>query len=169
MTDAATTSAPSQPARQAPGRSLWGDARRRLARDRSAMICLAIIGVYVLAALGGIAYDLAVDWSGGRVLAFEDTADFAQSNQPPSLESWRAVLGMDWAGRSVLLKTILGAKVSITVGFMANIIAVPLGLLLGALAGVAGPPAAICAQVLRGCGRRHGNRPRLELCRFECG
>jgi peptide/nickel transport system permease protein len=38
----------------------------------------------------------------------------------------------------VLLKTILGAKVSLMVGFMANVIAVPLGMILGAVAGFYG-------------------------------
>ena len=36
------------------------------------------------------------------------------------------------------MKTLLGAHVSMTVGFMANVIAIPLGLLLGALAGYFG-------------------------------
>jgi peptide/nickel transport system permease protein len=102
------------------------------------MLCLGIIAFYALLGLVGIGYNLAVQWSGEAVPAFEDTADFSLANHPPSAASWRTVLGTDWAGRSVLLKTILGAKVSITVGFMANIIAVPLGLVLGCLAGYFG-------------------------------
>jgi peptide/nickel transport system permease protein len=38
----------------------------------------------------------------------------------------------------VLVKTLLGAKVSITIGFVTNILAIPLGMVLGAVAGYYG-------------------------------
>jgi ABC-type dipeptide/oligopeptide/nickel transport system permease subunit len=107
------------------GRSLWGDAVRRLARDYAAVACFAVILLYAIVAL-----------SAGHVFRdFQTSEDYAQSNRPPSSEHW---LGTDVFGRDVLHKTLLGAKVSMTVGFMANIIAVPFGLLLGALAGYFG-------------------------------
>ena len=118
------------------GRSLWSDARRRLVRDRGAMICLAVIMLYALVALGAVAYDIAARYD--LVPAFEDTQDYDNTNRPPSWESPKYWLGTDWAGKSVLFKTLLGAKVSLTVGFMTNIIAVPLGMILGALAGYYG-------------------------------
>jgi ABC-type dipeptide/oligopeptide/nickel transport system permease subunit len=119
------------------GASLWADARRRLARDRWAMLCLGIIAFYVLLALGGAMYEALAAPEGG-IPTFEETINFDQSYRPPSLDSLRNLLGTDWAGRSVLLKTVLGAKVSLTVGLMSNLIAVPLGLMLGAAAGYFG-------------------------------
>ncbi len=118
-------------------RSLWGDARLRLMRDKSAMICLAIITIYALIALGGIAYEFIAERN-DQVPRFTETTDYDNANEPPSAKNVKNWLGTDWAGKSVLFKTLLGAKVSLTVGFMANAIAVPLGMILGAIAGYFG-------------------------------
>ncbi len=120
----------------AAGRSLWSDAWRRLRRDRSAMICLAVIAFYALLAVGSGAYEYAAAHS--SLPSFSEMVDYQNTNQPPSLESWKSILGTDWGGKSVLLKTLLGAKVSMSVGLIANLIAVPAGLLLGAIAGYYG-------------------------------
>jgi len=139
---------PQRPAEQKPvaGRSLWSDAMRRLWGDRSAIICLIIIVIYAMVAIGAWGYGMmaehyrthgtpqqAANWP-----AFQEMKDYNHLNEPPSLSSWRNWLGTDWSGRSVLIKTILGAKVSMAVGLMANIIAVPLGMLLGAMGGFFG-------------------------------
>jgi len=126
------------------GRSLWADARRRLLRDKSAVVCAAVIALYALTALGTFAYQTtAVQYNkhhqgAGKLPLFQDMSDYSRRNQPPSLGSWKDLLGSDWEGNSVLIKTVLGAEVSLTVGFMANIIAVPLGVILGAIAGYYG-------------------------------
>ena len=118
-------------------RSLWEDAWRRLMRDRGAVVSVIVILLYVMVALGGTVYDLLADnW--GFFPTFAEMKDYQHTNEAPSLRSWQSVLGTDWAGKSVLIKTFLGAKVSLTVGFMANVIAVPLGMLLGAIAGYCG-------------------------------
>ena len=119
------------------GRSLWSDAVARLRRDRGAIICLGIIAVYALIAIAGLAYEVAaehIDW----IPTFGETANYEMTNQAPSLRSLKALLGTDWSGKSVLLKTLLSVKTSLTVGLMANIIAVPLGMILGAIAGYYG-------------------------------
>jgi peptide/nickel transport system permease protein len=107
------------------GRSLWADAARRIARDPSAMICLGVIVAYAAVALTVGA--VLPDWM--------KQYDYDNFHRPPSASWW---LGTDEFGRSVLHKTLLGAKVSMTVGFMANVIAVPLGILIGAAAGYYG-------------------------------
>jgi len=107
------------------GQSLWADAWHRLTRDKGAIVCLAIILGYVLLAYGAPLF--LPNW--------QETHDYAHRNLPPSLKN---PLGTDALGRSVLHKTILGARVSITVGFFANIIAIPLGMILGAFAGYFG-------------------------------
>jgi len=118
------------------GRSLWSDASRRISRDPSAIICLIIIALYAWIAAGGVTYEWAADYK--VVPSFEETSDYQNTNRPPSTESPRFWFGTDWAGKSILYKTLLGAKVSLTVGLMANIIAIPLGMILGALAGYYG-------------------------------
>jgi len=132
------TQPPASPAKQAeagPGRSLWGDAAAKLRRDRVAMICLAVIAVYALVGLGAFVYDLLAGYGFLGLQPFAQMTDYRSSNQGPSWSHW---LGTDWAGRDVLFKTVLGVKVSLTVGLMSNLIAVPLGMLLGALAGFYG-------------------------------
>jgi peptide/nickel transport system permease protein len=107
------------------GRSLWGDAAVRLLRSPTSLVCMFVIVVYAFVAIGaGYAFP---DWS--------KNPNYTRTNEAPSGEYW---LGTDEFGRSVLQKTLLGAKVSMTVGFMANIIAIPLGILLGAVAGYYG-------------------------------
>ncbi|HUS46924.1 MAG TPA: ABC transporter permease [Phycisphaerae bacterium] len=133
------------------GRSLWADARRRLMRDRGAMICLAVILLYALVAVGVAVYEQIAegrdDWP-----TFKEMADYStgRRNRPPTLEplmfwrkdrtdtNWQDVLGTDWAGKSVLIKTIFGAKVSMSVGLISNLIGIPLGIILGAIAGYYG-------------------------------
>lgn len=124
---------------EAAGRSLWSDAWRRLRRDRAAMVCLGVIGLYVLIAVGGVAYAWLseLDPNGGW-LTYQEMVDTDNTNQPPKPElSWN-VLGTDWEGKPVLVKVLMGAKTSISVGIVANLIAVPLGLALGVLAGYFG-------------------------------
>jgi len=113
------------PASSSPGRSLWADAWRRLRRDPAALACLGVVLLYTLVAI--LAPHVIRDW--------KSVYDYAKRSVPPG---GQFLLGSDAFGRSVLHKTLLGAHVSMTVGFMANIIAVPLGMFLGALAGYFG-------------------------------
>lgn len=107
------------------GRSLWADAARKIWRDPSAMICLGVIVLFaVLSIAAGFMY---TDW--------KDKVDYDRVHEAPSSDYW---MGTDEFGRSVMEKTILGAKLSMTVGFMANIIAIPLGMFIGAVAGYYG-------------------------------
>ncbi|MGC9454550.1 MAG: ABC transporter permease [Phycisphaerae bacterium] len=118
------------------GRSLWSDAWRRLRRDWVAMLCLAVIFLYALVALGGTVYDLLAE-NYESIPTFGEMTDYEHRNEPP-FQSWRYPLGTDWSGRCIMIKTLLAAKVSMTVGLMANAIAVPVGMVLGSLAGYYG-------------------------------
>lgn len=122
MTLADTTEPVESPAEQRIGRSLWADAVRRLRHDKAAMVCLGIIVIYAVVAI--VAPLVFSDW--------KQSFNYDLSNQPPS---WKHPLGTDIFGRDVLQKTMLGASLSLAVAFWANIIAVPLGMLLGGIAG----------------------------------
>ena len=107
------------------GRSVWADAARRIRRDVPAMMCLGVIVVYAAVAVSaGYVWP---DWT--------MNVDYDKIHKPPSAAHW---LGTDEFGRSVAEKTLLGMKTSMTVGFMSMIIAIPLGMLLGAIAGYYG-------------------------------
>ncbi|MBS3821304.1 MAG: hypothetical protein KGY81_06035, partial [Phycisphaerae bacterium] len=121
MTTAETTNPPAAD-EQRLGRSLWADAVSRLRRDKVAMVCLGIILLYA-----GVA--IVAPYAFGN---WKQSFDYDLSNQPPS---WKHPLGTDIFGRDVLQKTMLGASLSMSVAFWANIIAVPLGMLLGGIAG----------------------------------
>ena len=109
------------------GRSLWSDARRRFLRNRAAVISLAILTLICLACVIG-------PW----VLphAF-DSADWDAMSFPPSLDKshfW----GTDDAGRDLLVRCLIGGRISLTVGLLATISSVALGIVWGATAGFMG-------------------------------
>jgi len=139
MSTTSANAAPESPLAGGPamGRSLWGDAWRRIWRDRSAVACMAVICLFVAVAIGATVYEVLAERV-DRIPTFQQTADASQRDLPPSMKSWKYLLGTDWGGKSVLVKTLLAAKVSLTVGLMANVIAVPLGMILGAVAGYYG-------------------------------
>ena len=93
------------------------------------MLCLLGIGFYVLVAILSKCGVLAQNWGqsvGGEYLPPNFSGDFAL---------W---FGTDIFGRSILYKTIHGAEIALTVGFIAACIAVPVGVVLGSVAGYFG-------------------------------
>jgi ABC-type dipeptide/oligopeptide/nickel transport system permease subunit len=106
-------------------RSLWTDAIRRLLRDRLAIASLAIIVLYAAIAVGVQLGVVAADYNVG-------SDDPAVWQQPPSLEH---PFGTDVEGRSILSRTLYGAKIALSVGLVVGLISVSVGLFLGALAG----------------------------------
>lgn len=110
------------------GQSLWGDAWVRMKRDRLAMLCLGVVLFYALLALLIMLGLVAANWG--------DTV--GGEYQPPSFDNWKLWFGTDIFGRSVLLKTVYGAYVSMSVGLFSGLIALPIGVVLGATAGYFG-------------------------------
>jgi ABC-type dipeptide/oligopeptide/nickel transport system permease subunit len=112
---------------RAPARrpSLWGDAWRRLARNRLALAGGVIVLTAVFVALGA------------DVLAprgYNDI-DYGAIREFPSA---RYPLGTDLVGRDMVSRMIHGARVSILVGLVSQVIVVLLGVPIGALAGYHG-------------------------------
>ena len=93
-------------------------------RGLGALFCLAVLwmGVLILAA------------AFADLLPLRDPAasDFARLKARPDAEFW---FGTDVLGRDILARTIHGARVSLTVGFLAPIIGMVIGLALGMAAG----------------------------------
>ncbi|MGH2521668.1 MAG: ABC transporter permease [Anaerolineales bacterium] len=111
---------------------------RRLRRNGSAITGAVTVGLIVLAAL------LA------PLLAPHDPAEQFRDGLTPegqpkpstllSGEGWRFPLGTDANGRDLLSRILFGARVSLVVGVLANLMAVSLGTLIGATAGYFGDP-----------------------------
>ena len=105
--------------------SLWKDAFIRLSKDKLALVSLIIVLTYFFVAILSAFGFIASNWS----------QEVGASNLAPSMEHF---FGTDIFGRSVLLKVIRGTQVARSVGVAASIIAIPIGVLLGAMAGYFG-------------------------------
>lgn len=105
--------------------SLWKDAFGRLVKDKFALASLVIVIIYAVVALLASMGILAGDWA----------KEVGASNLPPSSEHW---FGTDIFGRDVLAKVIRGTQIAMSVGLVTSLIAIPIGVILGALAGYFG-------------------------------
>jgi peptide/nickel transport system permease protein len=108
-------------------RSLWGDAWVRLLKDKLAVVSLSIVIFYSLVALLSAMGVIAADWA----------QEVGPSYAPP-FENWDYIFGTDIFGRSVLTKVIHGTQVAMSVGLVSSMIAIPIGVALGATAGYFG-------------------------------
>ncbi len=108
-----------------PGTGLWADAFLRIKKDRLALVCLLIIILYAL--VGFLA------WAG--LIASDYSAISNDSYAAPSSAHW---FGTDIFGRDVLLRTIHGTRIALSIGLVTSLIAIPIGVTLGALAGYFG-------------------------------
>ncbi len=108
------------------GRSLWDDARRRLLRNKAAMVSLVILAVLTLAALVG---PLIVPHEYGAV---NKDAVWTPPFHP---QFW---LGTDFLGRDLLARLLIGLRVSLAVGVVATFVSLVIGVIWGATAGYVG-------------------------------
>jgi peptide/nickel transport system permease protein len=126
----ATTTAPlnrpiSRPVPARASRGLWRDALHRLLGNRPALLGLAIIAVFAVAAL------LAPILAPGDPLA----GTLANRIKPPSAAH---LMGTDLQGRDVLTRVLYGARVSLLVGVVSVLMGVAMGGTIGAIAGAFG-------------------------------
>jgi oligopeptide transport system permease protein len=109
------------------GRSPWRDARLRFLRNRAAVASLVVLTLITLACVFGPmllpnAFD-SVDWN-------------LMSN-PPTRAGWH-LFGTDELGRDLLVRTLIGGRISLMVGLLATLVSVCIGVVWGAVAGFAG-------------------------------
>lgn len=110
-----------------PGRSPWMDARIRFMRNRAAVISLVLLSLITLLCV-----------LGPMVLphSYEDT-DWNLMGIPPTLQAWH-LFGTDELGRDLLVRTLIGGRISLVVGLLATLVSVSMGILWGATAGFLG-------------------------------
>jgi peptide/nickel transport system permease protein len=115
----------SEAALRRPSRSLWSDAWRQFRRHHLAMFGLVVLALLLIATIfGPLVY---------RVPS--DAIDYSASLLGPSPQH---PFGTDDLGRDLLARTMLGGRVSMSVGIVAVLIAITLGTLIGAVAGFFG-------------------------------
>jgi ABC-type dipeptide/oligopeptide/nickel transport system permease subunit len=105
--------------------SLWHDAFLRILKDKWACSSLVIIVIYSVLAILATLGLVGSDWAN----------EVGLSNLPPSSEH---IFGTDIFGRSVFTKVIKGTQIAMSVGLVTSLIAIPIGVVLGALAGYFG-------------------------------
>lgn len=128
QTGAAAVAAQPKAAAAAPSRTLWGDAFKRLVKNKLAVAAAIWIVLVVIVAATA---DLWVPQTLGDPTASDSTTMAMNSRQPPSLEH---PFGTDTLGRDVLSRVIYGARISLTVGLVATGISTLIGLVMGAIA-----------------------------------
>ncbi len=109
-------------------KSLWQDAWVRLRKDKLAMASLALIVLYALIAFLAKLEFIAAPWD----------AEVGANYAAPSFNSIKTIMGTDIFGRSVFYKVIHGTRIAMSVGLVTSFIAIPIGVVLGALAGYFG-------------------------------
>ena len=105
--------------------SLYSDAMRRLRKDKVAMVCLAFVAVLIFVAVFA-------PYIAPYSESFQDVNNILQ--KPSSLH----LLGTDEFGRDNLSRILYGTRISLSVGIVAESIAILLGVLVGAVAGYYG-------------------------------
>ena len=106
-------------------RNLWMDAWRRFRQDKMALVGMGVLFVIILSIL------LLPLVYGGSV----DEIDFSRSSFGPS---WQHPFGTNDLGQDQLARVLSGGKISIAVGVTAMLVAISLGVLIGAIAGFYG-------------------------------
>ena len=122
----ASATASAAPARRAPV-SPWHEAWRRFRKHRLAVVSAVVLLLLVLAVLvGPLLWPVPID-----------EIDFSARLQGPSAEH---PLGTDDLGQDLLARMLYGGRISLAVGFAAMLVAVGVGTLVGALAGMSRGP-----------------------------
>jgi peptide/nickel transport system permease protein len=103
----------------------WEEAWRRFRKHRLAVVSAAILFLMIFAVLAG-----PFIW---RVPINE--IDFSARLQGPS---WEHPLGTDDLGQDLLARILYGGRISLAVGFAAMMVAISVGVFIGAIAGMAG-------------------------------
>lgn len=108
------------------GRSLWDDARRRLLRNRAAVVSMLVLAaLVVLAGFGPYLLPYSFD-------AINKNDVWAEPMQSGHL------LGADALGRDLLARLLVGLRVSLAVGVVATFVSLVIGVLWGSVAGYVG-------------------------------
>lgn len=107
-------------------RSLWGDAWRRLIKNKLAVIGLCIVVFFILVAVFA---PLIAPYGEAEVV------DYRLARYHPS---WVWPFGIDQQGRDLFSRVVYGARVSLVVGVLAQLLILAIGIPVGAIAGYFG-------------------------------
>ena len=110
-------------ARGAQGTSPWAEAWRRFRRHKMAVLSLVVLLLMVaLVMLGPLLWKVAIN-----------DIDFTARLKTPS---WKHPMGTDDLGQDIFARMLYGGRISIAVGLAAMLMAIFVGVLIGAVAGI---------------------------------
>jgi oligopeptide transport system permease protein len=108
-----------------PSKSYWQDAWARLKKDPLAMIGIIVIAIIVVFAIFGPIFSPYT----------YDGQNIAEQNQGPTLKH---IFGTDKFGRDIFVRTLYGARISLSIGVVAAIINLGIGVVYGGISGYFG-------------------------------
>lgn len=114
------------------GTSLWGDAWRRLLKNKLAVFGLIVLAIITLLVIFG---PIVFYWlTGFAADDFPNNSDLIRSF-PPSLAH---PMGTDEGGRDLFARVLQGGRISLTVGVISTLVSLIVGVSYGAIAGYLG-------------------------------
>lgn len=106
-------------------RTLWGDAWRRFRKHTLAMVGAVVLMFFILAVLFGPIF-------------YRVDREFIDFSEQMTGSSFNHPMGTDDLGRDILARALYGGRISLSVGFVAMVILITVGTLIGAVAGFFG-------------------------------
>jgi len=107
------------------GESLWRNARKKLKRNKVAMIGLIMVVIFIAVAVFA---PLIAPYDPNEI-------DLFSVLKEPSLTHW---LGTDYYGRDLFSRIVFGSRISLSVGIIVQVISLTIGTIMGSLAGYYG-------------------------------
>ena len=112
-----------------PSRSLWSNALWKLRHDRLTLAALFTLILLALLAAGA-------DFFAANVFNYSfSKQDLLHTYEKPTFEPLAYLLGTDEIGRSQVVRLLYGGRVSLAVGFVAALVNLTIGIVLGISAG----------------------------------
>ncbi|AGK97926.1 ABC transporter permease [Clostridium pasteurianum] len=108
-----------------PSLTYWQDVWMRIKKNKLAMLGLIVVILVTLLAIFGPMFSK-YDYH---------TQNFAIANQGPSAAHW---FGTDKFGRDSFVRVLYGARISLTVGYVASILSIVIGVVYGGISGYFG-------------------------------
>ena len=107
------------------GTSLWQDAWRRLKKNKLAVFGAVVLLIIVVASIFG------------PILSSYtyDQINLDRTSEPPSWDHW---FGTDQLGRDILVRSLIGGRISLMVGLVATSVSFVIGVTYGAISGYFG-------------------------------
>ena len=115
------------PAEEIKGRSLWSDAWRRLLHNKAAVVSIVLLLIITLASIFGPLFS---------DFAYDDVS-WDSISIPPDFASGH-YFGTDDNGRDLFVRVMYGGRISLTVGIVATLVSLFIGVIWGATAGFIG-------------------------------